>query len=161
MDNAVRFVNKAKIDAYVQLKYKTRKLKSKIEVSEEGAMIHWNEEFLIPAQVPVMGGRLLFSVWDDDLSGDEIVGSFTLNSKDIIENKKPTFFWKNLYGAPLDGSGEHAKNMNENPDAASFWKGRILMQVTAYKCDKPVFKKQDIEPSIIEEARTHLIDKTY
>lgn len=161
MDTAVRFVNKAKIDAYVQLVYKTRKLKSRIEVSEEGAMIHWNEEFLIPAQVPVMGGRLLFSVWDDDMSGDEIVGSFTLEAKDIIEGKKAMFFWKNLYGAPLNGSGVHAKNMNENPDAASFWKGRILMQVSAFKCDKPVFKKQDIAPEIIEEARSHLIDRTY
>lgn len=108
-----------------------------------------------------MGGRLLFNVWDDDLSGDEIVGSFTLNAKDIMGKKKGMMFWKNIYGAPLNGSGTHATNMNENPDAASFWKGRILMQVDAYKCDKPVFKKQDVTPELIEVSRPYLIDKTY
>lgn len=48
MDNGVAFVSKPKIDAYVMLQYKTRKLKTKIVTSEEGATIHWHEEFLIP-----------------------------------------------------------------------------------------------------------------
>ena len=30
--------------------------------------------------------------------------------------------------------------MNENPEVASYWKGRILMQCTAEKTDKPCLK---------------------
>ena len=51
------------------------------------------------------------------------------------------FFWKNIYGAPLDKSGENTNLMNSNPDLGSTWKGRILMQVVAEKTDKPQIKQ--------------------
>jgi len=35
--------------------------------------------------------------------------------------------------------------MNDNPDVASFWKGRVLMQVEAVKTDKPLLRMEDIE----------------
>ena len=35
--------------------------------------------------------------------------------------------------------------MNENPDIASFWKGRILMQIFAVKTEKPVYKVKDLQ----------------
>jgi len=132
-----------KIDAYVTFKYRSTKLKTKILTQKEGGEIHWNQEFLVPAQLPIMGGTLRFSVWDDDLSGDEIVGSFNLLSKDIIDIDGKTgmngkYFWKNLYGAPLMKIlNKHADRMNENPLIASLWKGRILMQVEAKPTEKP------------------------
>jgi len=85
-----------------------------------------------------MGGRLSFKVWDEDQFSDDVVGAFDLNAKDIIGFKNGTFFWKNIYGAPLGYSGKNRENMNENPEIASFWKGRILMQVEAVKTEKPV-----------------------
>jgi hypothetical protein len=51
--------------------------------------------------------------------------------------------------------------MNENPEIASFWKGRILMQVEAIKTEKPVLLVQDISPEKIEIARPYLIDRKY
>lgn len=92
-----------------------------------------------------MGGRLPFKILDEDLTGDEIIGSFELNAKDIIGKKNGLFFWKNIYGAPLNFSNKSVDNMNDNPALASFWKGRILMQVEAVKTDKPVLLVQDIE----------------
>lgn len=62
-----------------------------------------------------MGGRLAFSVWDEDTISDERVGSFFFNSKDIIGERNGKFEWKNIYGAPKDGSGDVAAEMNENP----------------------------------------------
>ena len=59
-----------------------------------------------------------------------------------LNTKNGRFFWKNVYGAPLDKSNKAAENMNENPELGSFWKGRILMQVFAVKTDKPVYKVQ-------------------
>jgi len=54
--------------------------------------------------------------------------------------KNGRFFWKNIYGAPLDKSGKNAESMNENPELGSLWKGRVLMQVFAEKTEKPVFR---------------------
>jgi hypothetical protein len=121
------FIGKAKIDAYVSLQYKTKKLKTKMLVQEEGGQVHWNQEFLVPAQIPIMGGRMVFKVWDEDTLSDDVVGAIVLNSKDIIGDKNGKYFWKNVYGAPLAASGDMADSMNENPELGSLWKGRILM----------------------------------
>jgi hypothetical protein len=65
------------------------------------------------------------------------VGSLLFSIKDLINNKNGHFFWKNVYGSPLGVSGENTTKMNECPEAASTWKGRILMQVEAIKTEKP------------------------
>ena len=61
--------------------------------------------------------------------------------KDIIAKMNGKFDWKNIYGAPLHVSGKNTDRMNANPEIASLWKGRILMQVVAEETDKPIFKK--------------------
>ena len=52
-------------------------------------------------------------------------------------------------------SGSNATYMNHNPEAASLWKGRILMQVYAEKTEKPVFKKQKIPEDIVKESEQY------
>jgi len=87
-----------------------------------------------------MSGRLVMKLFDEDKLKDEIVGSIIFNLKECIEKRNGSFFWKNVYGSPLDRSGENTDKMNNNPDLASTWKGRILMQVVAEKTDKPIIK---------------------
>jgi len=99
-----------------------------------------------------MGGRIVITAMDEDTISDETIGSIVLEAKDIIEHMNGKFFWKNLYGAPMGKSGSNAKYMNLNPEAASLWKGRILMQVCAEKTEKPVFKKQKIPEDIVNES---------
>ena len=91
-----------------------------------------------------MGGRFKFKVFDEDTLSDELIGSFELNAKDIIGDDNGKFFWKNIYGAPKGCSNDAADEMNENPKNASFWKGRILMQVEAVQTDKPFLRFEDI-----------------
>ena len=43
--------------------------------------------------------------------------------------------------------------MNENPEVASTWKGRVLVQCIAEKTDKPVAKVQPIPHDAVTEAR--------
>jgi hypothetical protein len=74
-----------------------------------------------------MSSRVVMKLYDEDKIKDEVVGSILFNLKECINEKNGTFFWKNLYGAPLGCSGENTDNMNSNPDYASTWKGRILM----------------------------------
>lgn len=50
--------------------------------------------------------------------------------KEIIKNgssEQGILTWKNLYGAPVGKSGANTNLMNENPEMASTWKGRLLM----------------------------------
>jgi len=53
-------------------------------VQEQGGQIHWNQQFLIPLQVPLMGGRIVFKVMDEDTVCDEVVGSIIVNAKNYI-----------------------------------------------------------------------------
>jgi hypothetical protein len=43
--------------------------------------------------------------------------------------------------------------MNSNPDVASVWKGRVLMQVTAKKTEKPVCIKKRLKQDDIDKAK--------
>ena len=108
-----------------------------------------------------MGGRLIFKVFDEDTVCDEIVGSIVLHAKNIMGPKNGIFMWKNVYGAPVDFTNSTAKSMNENPEIASLWKGRILMQVLAEKTEKPVLRIQNIPKGDVEMASQHLVDRQY
>jgi hypothetical protein len=48
--------------------------------------------------------------------------------------------WLNLYGAPMNGGGDAAEMMNEYPETASAWKGRILVQMTCVDTKNPEMK---------------------
>lgn len=159
MDTKTLGIGENKTDAYIKLEYRTSKLKTKIIKAMEGGTAHWYQEMLVPAQVPIIGGRLVFKVYDDDLSGDEIVGSIFYDLRDIIPdaNGKPgklngRFEWKNIYGAPMEMSGKWVDKMNENPEVASYWKGRILVQAVAELSEKPLLLVKDMEPDVIELA---------
>jgi len=62
MDTAI--LGKAKSDAYIRLDYKSTKLKTKVEKIYEDGECHWMQEMLVPAQIPILGGRLIFKVYD-------------------------------------------------------------------------------------------------
>ncbi len=68
----------------MRLDYKTTRLKSKVVICEEGGECTWNQEFLVPAQVPIIGGRLVFKIYDEDVYDDELIGSIFVDIKDII-----------------------------------------------------------------------------
>ena len=72
------------------------------------------------------------------------------------ETKNGRFFWKNVYGAPMDKSNTAAENMNENPEMGSLWKGRILMQIFAVKTEKPVYKVEQIPEEDVQMAAQYL-----
>jgi hypothetical protein len=99
-----------------------------------------------------MGGRYKMHVYDQDSFVDELIGSFEMNAKDILGDKNNTFFWKNIYGAPKGCGGNKAEEMNESPNVASFWKGRILLHVEAVKTDKPFLRFEKIEGTDIKET---------
>lgn len=91
----------------------------------------------------------MFKIYDEDTISDEIIGAIHYDLKDIIPDANGKegrlnnkFDWKNIYGAPLDHSGKWCDKMNDNPEVASFWKGRILVQCVAELTEKPLLKVQ-------------------
>jgi hypothetical protein len=106
----------------------------------------------MPAQVPIMASKVILKLWDYDKLSDEVVGSLQFDIKNIIGPKNGKYFWKNIYGGPLNYSGSIFNDMNSNPAVASAWKGRILMQVVAEKTEKPQFQQKKIDADDIEEA---------
>ena len=77
---------------------------------------------------------------------DELVGSLKFSLKEIIKATKdaPVYRWVNLYGAPLGVKGKNTDNMNNNPEFASSWKGRILIMYYAEDTKNPTMKIQDM-----------------
>jgi hypothetical protein len=110
--------------------------------------------------VPIIGGRMVFKVYDEDTIKDEIIGSINYDLKDVIPDANGKegrlnnkFDWKNIYGAPLDHSGKWCDKMNNNPEVATLWKGRILVQVVAEKSEKPLLKMEKLSEDVIEDSK--------
>jgi len=62
--------------------------------------------------------------------------------------------WMNIYGSPMNQPNSESKRMmNENPELASNWKGRVLMQVTCESTEKPILKLDNIPEGPQQESR--------
>ena len=84
--------------------HKKKKLKTKVrEMEEGGPPIDWNQEFWLPAQIPIISKRMVLKLMDCDDVSDEVIGSLLFDLQDIVDQKyKGKFFWKNVYGSPLN-----------------------------------------------------------
>lgn len=110
----------------------------------------------------------MFKIYDEDTVSDELVGSIHLELKDIVPDANGNkgkmcdmYDWKNIYGAPLSCSGSVTDKMNNNPEIASLWKGRILVQCTVEETEKPLLLIRKIEPEEVEKAEQHLKNRSY
>jgi hypothetical protein len=111
-----------------------------------------------------MSTRVVMKVMDKDLVGkDEVVGSILFDLRDCIDDPKirgrsrknlnGQTFWKNIYGSPLGVSGDNVDLMNNNPEVASTWKGRILMSVTSEETEKPICQMLPIKKPKEDEKK--------
>jgi hypothetical protein len=127
--------------------------------------VEWNQEIWLPTQLPLVSSRIIFSVFDKDQLSNEIVASMRFDLKKYVEMAERgedfPIFWKNIYGSPLGVSGDHTDKMNENPEYASFWKGRILMQVTAEETDNPRMRLCRVNEEAENESYRHTLYKEY
>lgn len=164
MDMGIPYVTKPKTDAFMQAMYKNKKLKTEVMTfTEGGPYVDWNQEFLMPAQIPIITPRYVLKLMDDNLTGADTVGSILFSLKDIIEQKITNkFTWVNIYGSQLHLSGStHKTEQNENPELATNWKGRVMLQILAEKCEKPIIKVQKIDDEVLMQAKSFLENRSY
>ena len=76
-----------------------------------------------------MNNKIKVEVWDDDMGGDERVGTFYINFKQV-QGKSSGPRWANLYGPPLAIEGEYADLMTKFGDKGSHYRGRVLYSVS-------------------------------
>lgn len=70
--------------------------------------------------------------------------------------------WINLYGAPLDRMGSNVDKMNKNPEDASLWKGRILVEYFGEDVKYPVRKKRQVsDQAIIDKVMAFMAPREY
>lgn len=85
---------------------------------------------------------MLLEIFDYNTISDTQIGSLVLSIKKLVaklaENETTTMYmWENIYGAPPETDGDVADKMNDNPEIASHWRGRMLLEISCEECDKP------------------------
>lgn len=93
----------------------------------------WNEEFLLPIEIPAIKEKVEIEIWDQDNITDELVGSFDINIASILKQENNNFIhhlkWINLFGADAEaGQSGKAKDMNMDANIATHFKGRLLVE---------------------------------
>ena len=92
-------------------------------------------------QWPISTDRLVLKVYDFDTGKyNEIVGSLCFSLADLCKrasHAEGLWSWINIYGSPVDSTGREALYMDNNPEKASTWKGRILMQIECATSTQP------------------------
>ena len=129
-----------------------------VKADEATFSAYWYQEGYIPVTLPCVTGRLIVRLEDwDSTSSNDLIGTVTFRWVDIEAGMYSNYFWANIYGAPLETSGENTDFMNRHPNLASYWRGRILLRVQVEPSDKPKLAIEDIPG---EEIRD-LVKGTY
>ena len=131
------------MDLYFECVFFGKKLKTdKINAVKGSAVI--DQEFWIPIHLPLTLSRLVITCKDfDAVVNDDIAGSMVFSINDLLEQgtkEGGLMYWHNLLGAPLDVTGAHTDLMNKNPEFASQWHGRILIQIVVEDIKTPKMK---------------------
>ena len=127
-------------------------------VSMSDNRVLFDQTFWIPLAEPILNDRLVMQVFDEGTISDTIIGSLVFSVKKMIrtcedpEYSNGMFLWRDIYGAPPGYDGEAAEEMNHNPEIATFWKGKVLLQIYFEECEKPIKKVEVMVPEVREQA---------
>ena len=144
------------IDAFVFINHLGNKIQTKVDTMDaESKTSVWNQEILIPLEMPISNDNLTFEVYDKDMMSTELVCTLKMSIKEILKtdssknapDQPPNYEmkWINLYGCNPDCTNAEAKNQNENVDEATCFKGRILVEYYTIDAKHPECKIRDID----------------
>jgi hypothetical protein len=135
------------IDAYLECEFAGSHVKSRVVTADEANYcVEWYEDLYIPAVIPTVSGKLRVRLWDYDAGmRDDLVGTIVIDFEELLNEMKPgavkrygEYFWANIYGAPVKGtSGSFRDKMNADPRLASYWRGRVLLNIKVIDTEKP------------------------
>ncbi len=79
-----------------------------------------------------MDDYMKIEVWDENNevgATDNLLGCIPIRYSRILDGDYTDPFWQNIYGAPVQNDKNITMEMNKNPEIASRWKGRVLIQI--------------------------------
>ncbi|TMW58885.1 hypothetical protein Poli38472_007030 [Pythium oligandrum] len=133
------------IDAYAVVKFAGDEALETKKITVKGSnhlTVEFNQELWFPVLLPCMANLISISLWDWDLTMDELVGNSSPYLFSQVQNH-PTLFephWTNLYGPPIgytDATAER-KFMFSHPKLASTYRGRMLVSLRVEDGSKSV-----------------------
>lgn len=133
------------IDAFVQVDFgggvpaRTHRVTRKGPSGELDPSWSKQNELWIPVLTPTMSTRVRIALWDEDfaLFGNTLCSTFFLDYA-RVRRRAVVRRWFNLYGAPVYADGDEARRMNEYPDVASTYRGRLLLSARVVTDDKEI-----------------------
>ena len=146
MDSMSEKVTGRECQAFITMNYMGKTLKTCV-INMKDNLVVWNELIHLPFTVPTTSEKIIFKIWDEDFGSNDLMGSFEVNIHDILQGKlaKPRYY--NVYGAPATCEGKFSNLMNENPEAGSVWKGRVLIYSVAEETTEPIMGVKKFTPS--------------
>ena len=61
-------------------------------------LVEWNQEMLIPVELPIKEEKISFKVYDEDPVIDEQICSFEISITELLEQEESKVKWIDLYG---------------------------------------------------------------
>ena len=52
----------------------------------EDEVVIWNQEFLIPIELPLKNDKLIVSLWDSDYTYDSLAATIDISYEDLLKN---------------------------------------------------------------------------
>ena len=121
--------------AFIEVKYLGISRASSC-IKMENDIIDWNEIIQLPVPEPIISQKIYFYVKDKKKN---IIGSFIINIKDIMDKKYEELNCVDIYGTlKASDTSKAGKRMNENPEICSRWKGRVYLKMNIKECEYPV-----------------------
>lgn len=124
-------------DAYIQTKYLDFNASTKDIPTKKGS-VTWNEEMWVAMRKPALGGKVSFGLYNKNFTTDDYIGSMDFSLKYIEAKVQKATRWINLYGATPKSKNKLYKRLyDENPEFASSWNGRVLVQLEKLDSKNP------------------------
>ena len=128
---------KRECNGYVECHYMGVQKKTKV-VDMENELIRWNEIIDIAVSQPAVSQKIVFYVKDkNSMRDDQIIGSFEIDIRDVLNNKYEQLQCVNLYGSSINSNSKICKEMNTNAEIGSRWKGRLYLMIKYTDVESP------------------------
>ena len=148
------------LNCFVRLKWMGKSMRTKTvdrSADAKDKKIVFNQMFTFGVPWPSAVDRITLRVMDADYTtADDMIGSIYFSVREIVEkysDDNAGFAWVNIYGGPPEVSNEFADQMNENPEAASNWQGRILVYLKARDEEHPKLEVSHLDQQLITAAK--------
>ncbi|NXB87113.1 FR1L4 protein, partial [Vidua chalybeata] len=148
------------IDPYVQVSFCGQQGETSVETNTTEP--EWNEQISFVEMFPPLSRKIKVQVLDDANVGDVAIATHYIDLQEISDPDRngfnPTFgpAWVNLYGSPQNSALRDVhKDLNEGMGEGIFYRGRILMAITAKIFDSPSATERKLGEVTVEVEELH------